>query len=88
MTRWHHRCGSQGSGATRRADPKTKSSKARSGGSRTSDILPVDVAGPEKRSDYNTRTTPRQHGAHREMKSGPFSRYPEDPAAAHVHRCT
>lgn len=50
MTRWHHRCGSHGSGAARRADPKTKSSRARSGGSRTSDILLVDVAGPARRA--------------------------------------
>lgn len=58
MTRWHHPLmGRKDPGATRRADPKTKSSKARSGGSRTSDILPVDVAGPEKRSDYNTHLT-------------------------------
>lgn len=48
MTRWHHRCGSHGSGAARRADPRTKSSRARSGGSRTSDIL--RVAGPAQRA--------------------------------------
>lgn len=78
MTRWHHRCGSQGSGAARRADPRTKSSRARSGGSRTSDILPVDAAGPAERSDYNTRSTPRHREAHREMESGPGSRYPGD----------
>lgn len=50
MTRWHHRCKSHGSGAARRADPRMKSSRARSGGSRTSDILQVDVAGPARRA--------------------------------------
>lgn len=50
MTRWHHRCGSHGSGAARRADPRAKSSRARSGGSRTSDILRFDVAGPTGRA--------------------------------------
>lgn len=50
MTRWHQRCGSHGSGAARRADPRTKSSRARNGGSRTSDILPVNVAGPARRA--------------------------------------
>lgn len=77
MTRWHHRCGSHGSGAARRADPRTKSSRARSGGSRTSDILPVNVAGPARRGpDYNNRHAPRHRGAHREMESGLGSYFP------------
>lgn len=60
MTRWHHRCGSQGSGAARRADPRMKSSRARSGGSRTSDILRIDAAGPATKSSWTTTTvTPR-----------------------------
>lgn len=50
MTRWHHLCRSHGSGAARRADPRMKSSRVRSGGSRTSDILQVDVAGPARRA--------------------------------------
>lgn len=56
MTRWHHRCGSHGSGAARRADPRMKSSRARSGGSRTSDILRIDVAGPARKISRTTTT--------------------------------